>query len=251
LKHADLLKIGAGYVTQDIWKDWYQTFQRHRHESARESAIYNKLKKGPVFEETIKHTIPREALVEEIRRLTTPAEEGRRYPLVIGEHGTGKTSLIKLAVSGIGEPKGVIYVDIPLECDEEADVAEVVRIGLGWSRDPIIDSSERNYSSSLLIVLKANRFAAASLREILQYFSRLAIKYKQEYGKVPVLIIDNANRLAQKQQKLLNLFQDYAKNAADKWITTVVFMSSEGRVPRDMMSKSIMFMVLFWLLFAN
>ena len=185
MKPVDLPKVGVGYVTQDIWKDWYQTFRRHRHESARESAIYNKLKKGPVFEETIKHIIPRKALVEEIRRLTTPAEEGRRYPLIIGEHGTGKTSLIELAEGGIGEPKGVVYVDIPLECDEEADVAEAVRIGLGWSRDPVIDSSECNYSSSLLIVLKANRFAAASLREILQYFARLAIKYKQEYGKAP------------------------------------------------------------------
>jgi hypothetical protein len=79
----------------------------------------------------------------------------------------------------------------------------------------------------------------------LQVFSHLAIKYKQEYGKIPVLIIDNANRLAEEYQKLLNLFQDYAKNAADKGRVTVVFMSSEGRVPRRMMGKLIMFIVLF------
>jgi hypothetical protein len=54
------------------------------------------------------------------------------------------------------------------------------------------------------------------------------------------LIIDNANRLAQKQQELLDLFQDYAKDAADKGRATVVFVSSEGRVPRRMMRKSIM-----------
>jgi hypothetical protein len=126
LKHADLLKTGAGYVTQDIWKDWYQTFQRHRHESERESAIYSKLKKGPVFEGTIGHTIPRKALVEEIRQLTTPAGKGRHYPLVIGEQGTGKNK-------------------------SDVEVAEAVRIGLGWSPDPVIDSSERNYGSSLLM----------------------------------------------------------------------------------------------------
>jgi hypothetical protein len=62
---------------------------------------------------------------------------------------------------------------------------------------------------------------------------------------VPVLIIDNANRLAQKQQGLLDLFQDYAKDAADNGIVTVVFVSSEGRVPRRMMGKSITFVVLF------
>ena len=84
----------------------------------------------------------------------------------------------------------------------------------------------------------------------MQVFSHLAIKYKQEYRKIPVLIIDNANRLAEKQQELLDLFQDYAKNAADKGIVTVVFVSSEGRVPRRMMGKSIMFIVLFRL-YAN
>jgi chromosomal replication initiation ATPase DnaA len=83
------------------------------------------------------------------------------------------------------------------------------------------------------------------LDEVLQVLSRFAIKYKQEYGKVPVLIIDNANRLAQKQQWLLDLFQDYAKLAADNGRVTVVFVSSEGRVPRGMVRKLIMFVVLF------
>jgi hypothetical protein len=95
------------------------------------------------------------------------------------------------------------------------------------------------------VSIKTNRFAAASFGEVLQVLSRHAIKYKQEYGKIPVLIIDNANRLAQKQQKLLDLFQDYAKDTADKGIVTVVFISSKSRVPRRMMGKLIMFVVLF------
>jgi hypothetical protein len=74
----------------------------------------------------------------------------------------------------------------------------------------------------------------------LRDFSRRATKYKQEYGRVPVLIIDNANKLAQNQQKLLDLFQDYARSTADDGIATVVFVSSEGRVPRHMTGKSTM-----------
>ena len=79
----------------------------------------------------------------------------------------------------------------------------------------------------------------------MQVLSHHAIKYKHEYGKIPVLIIDNANKLAPKQQELLDLFQDYAKRASDEEIITVVFVSSEGRVPRHMTGKSIMFIVLF------
>ena len=74
----------------------------------------------------------------------------------------------------------------------------------------------------------------------MKVFSHTAIKYKREYKKVPVLIIDNANRLAEKQQRLLDLIQDYAKRAADEGIATVVFVSSEGCVPRRMIGMLIL-----------
>jgi hypothetical protein len=121
--------------------DWYRSFQRVR-KSVRQSAIYDQLKKGPISQEMIRHTILSKPLVEEIRQLITPAEEGPLYPLIIGEHGTGKTSLIKLAVDSMDKPKGVVYVDIPLECDSQVDIAEAVRMALGWSLDLVIDSGE-------------------------------------------------------------------------------------------------------------
>jgi len=136
-----------------MWKDWYRIFRRRVQESARDSAIYDKLKKGPVFQEAIvqeaiEHTIPRKPLVEEIRQLITPAKKSRLYPLIIGEHGTGKTSLIKLAVDGMNEPKGVVYIDVDIEDDLQLDIAGAMRMALGWSPDQVIDSSKRNYSSS-------------------------------------------------------------------------------------------------------
>jgi hypothetical protein len=97
-------------------------------------------------------------------------------------------------------------------------------------------------------VFEANRFAAAFLWKILQHFSRLAIKYKQEYGKVPVLIIDDASLLVQGQQSLLNLFQDYAADTADKGIASVVFMFSESRGPRRMIGELTMFCSLIMLI---
>ena len=81
--------------------------------------------------------------------------------------------------------------------------------------------------------IKANRFAAASVGEVLQVLSRHAIKYKQEYGKIPVLIIDNANKLSQKRQRLLDLFQDYAKSAADqRWAFFVFYVKNRFRANR-------------------
>ena len=79
-----LLKGLISLATEDIWKEWLRAYRRR----ARESATYKMLKKGPVFKEEIDHTVPRESLVEEIRRFVTPAEKGRLYPLGIGERGT-------------------------------------------------------------------------------------------------------------------------------------------------------------------
>jgi hypothetical protein len=142
----------TGYVTQETWKHWYRTFRRRVHKSALESAIYDKLKKGPVFEEAIEHTIPRKPLVEKIRQLITPAEESRGYPFIIGDYGAENTRLIKLAVNGMDEPKGVVYVDIPIDCELEVDVANEIRNALGWSPDQLIDSSERKCSSFFLML---------------------------------------------------------------------------------------------------
>ena len=59
------------------------------------------------------------------------------------------------------------------------------------------------------------------------------------------MIINNANKLAPKQQRLLDLFQDYAKKAADKGTITVMFVLSEGCVPHRMTGKSIMVTISF------
>ena len=85
---------------------------------------------------------------------------------------------------------------------------------------------------------EANGIAAPPLETLLDIFSNAAIKYKQKYKKTPVLIIDNANRIAKEE---LEQIQDYAKDAADKRRATLVFVSSEGHVPRHMMGKLISF----------
>jgi len=76
--------------------------------------------------------------------LITPSAEPRFYPLLVGEHRTGKTSLIQLAVNGLKEPKGVVYVDVPIENKSSIDFAEAMQQALGWKPDPVIDSDKRN-----------------------------------------------------------------------------------------------------------
>jgi hypothetical protein len=66
---------------------------------------------------------------------------------------------------------------------------------------------------------------------VFKVFSRVALKYQQKHKVIPVLVVDNANRLP---ESFLYLFQDFAKEAADNKVATIVFASSEGRMPRRM-----------------
>lgn len=65
-------------------------------------------------------------------------------------------------------------------------------------------------------------------------FYTAASKFRQEFGVVPVIIIDNANRLAVKQREQLETLQDQAKKDADDATVTFVIVASEGTLPHIM-----------------
>jgi hypothetical protein len=94
------------------------------------------------------------------------------------------------------------------------------------------------------MLAEANTLAAMFFDTVWRAFSRAAAKYKQEYNKIPVLIIDNVNRLEKNQIDLLDEIQEYAKRAADEGTAAVVFVSDHGLVPHRMMGKLILFMAL-------
>jgi hypothetical protein len=95
------------------------------------------------------------------------------------------------------------------------------------------------------MVLGLTGLVESSFLHLLESFSRAAIKFRQTYKKIPVLIVDNANKIPDGEQGLLDHLQDFAKTASDEGIATVVFVSSEGQVPRHMAGKFTLFLVLF------
>jgi DNA replication protein DnaC len=140
------IEASVGYATRDLWlPDWYREYQRQSHKSKRDLAIYKTLKKGPTFSDVLDDPIAREAVVDEVRKIIAPTERSRGYSLVIGEHGTGKTSLIHLAVNSLADPKGIAYINIPNNINKDPDlaVANAMRNALGWALDPVFESKGR------------------------------------------------------------------------------------------------------------
>jgi len=98
-------------------------------------------------------------------------------------------------------------------------VIDAVKDALGWNPDPVLDSGN----------------TATSIFEVFRVFSRVALRYRDVHQAIPVLVVDNTNKLP---TILLAQFQDFAKEASDSGIATVIFVSSEGRIPRRMRERS-------------
>ena len=63
----------------------------------------------------------------------------------------------------------------------------------------------------------------------------MRIETKKKYGKMPVLIFDNVNKVTDQD---LETLQDYAKRVSDSRKATIVFVSSDGRVPQQVDVRS-------------
>ena len=91
-----------------------------------------------------------------------------------------------------------------------------------------------------LVLLMANTFTVPHFCKVWSKFLHIAKKYKKEYNKAPVLIIDNANRLDEKPEEFISILQDCARNVTDSGIATVVFVWNQSRGLHHMMSTLIL-----------
>jgi hypothetical protein len=71
--------------------------------------------------------------------MITPREGYSPYRLIVGEDGIGKTGLIELALKGLKEPKGVVYVNVPDQNDSAIPFVKTMQQALGY-KPPKFDS---------------------------------------------------------------------------------------------------------------
>ncbi|GES86142.1 P-loop containing nucleoside triphosphate hydrolase protein [Rhizophagus clarus] len=172
--------------------------------------------------------VSRPLVVERLKKILQPDRDQSYYYLICGEHGTGKTTLTRIASSEVG--CGVIYVDIPANLNELGGAfgnainfaLEKVSVTGQWLRK--IKSDDAPKFSEWEKALKALRHAS----EV----------YKAKHDKPMVIVYDNVSHLVHENQKILDILQDDAKHSADDRKYIAVFVCSEGSVPRRMESRS-------------
>ena len=102
-----VIAIVLGIIGYFCTGDLYLACCRRRHN---DSCLIKAVEEGirPEISVLDDELFPRTIIVNHLKAVFQPAKNQSRYYTVCGEHGTGKTTLIKLASRGVG--RGVVYV---------------------------------------------------------------------------------------------------------------------------------------------
>ncbi|CAG8464689.1 7923_t:CDS:10, partial [Rhizophagus irregularis] len=213
-------------TTGDIIYDWIQN-------KYNVCQLNKTVKKGtrPKVDVSDDEFVPRPLVVDRLKKILHPNRYHSCYHVICGEHGTGKTTLIRSA-SG----QGVIYVEIP------ADAEDIENFGIAFGKSLNFAFEERiSFMSQLTKKVLGDTHGKderPKWKRALEAFKRASAVYKAKHNKPSVIIYDNIAKLANVNPKVLDTLQDDAKMNADHREYIAVFVSSEGNVPRRMESHS-------------
>ncbi|GBB93092.1 hypothetical protein RclHR1_21050001 [Rhizophagus clarus] len=175
----------------------------------------------------------RSDIIEHLKQILQPDEDESSYYVIYGEHGTGKTTLAKIASKDVGQ--GVIYVEVPsnLENIEQFGIAFGKSFNFAFEKHISFTAFDPN----IFFIGKIDE--RPKWKRALEAFKRASAIYKAKYNKTPVIVYNNINKLANINSKALDTLQDDAKMYTDYQEYIAVFITSEGSVLRKMRSRSV------------
>jgi hypothetical protein len=161
------------------------------------------------------------------------------YVLIVGEHGTGKSTAVRRVVREREGINGAIYVSVP---DDISYFGGVVASAVGMP-DITVDIKSGiirriNQETKEMNDLPLSEEPSATWARASFVIQGAAIKFVNKHKRPAVLIIDGAERLAQKNPEFLAKLQRFAKDRTDEGSLRMVFVSSDGSVLEQLQSRS-------------
>ncbi|KAF8539504.1 hypothetical protein BDD12DRAFT_882193 [Trichophaea hybrida] len=155
------------------------------------------------------------------------------YHVIIGYHGTGKSTLIRKIA---GEIPGIIYVLIPpskpVKCEEVLTAA--FKNALNW-QEPGISYANMMWNNIMgRQIYKPDDIPTTNWRRVFEDIEHAATKFKAKHNQNAVLVFDNINVIAEADKELLAVLHGFAKIATHLGLFIVVFVCSDGVTPFQM-----------------
>ncbi|CAG8791600.1 23865_t:CDS:1, partial [Gigaspora rosea] len=168
------------------------------------SALENGTK--PVPKVKNEQFISRPQISETLKKVFQPDEDHSYYHVICGEHGTGKTTLVRMEAKNVG--KGVIYVDVPPDF-KDLGKSFGKAINMFFLEDiSIISLLVRKF----FLTGRESAISSYQWRRAMEVFRRASEAYQEKHKKPTVIIYDNVSQLIPENSKVLDILQDEAKH---------------------------------------
>jgi KaiC/GvpD/RAD55 family RecA-like ATPase len=218
-----LIGIGAFISFDALWAWWIESrripkvLEQFEHGSTNIPIVTN----GNYFER------PKEEHL--VKLLVGNEAKPGSFNLITGEHGTGKSTIVKHCCKEVGS--GVLYVLVPSDPALFAD-----KIGKTINYDFQHVSFWSQLRSKYFE--KENRVSKSELNVVLDAISQASERFSEKHSRPAVLVIDNLTVLAKEDPATFTRLIRFAKEEADRRRLVVTFVSSEGHTPRKILELS-------------
>ena len=185
--------------------------------------------------------IPRQELVRKIQGILRPpsADDEPVHPggyyLIEGQHGCGKTTILKRALVESGP--GILYVPLGVDGDVSVSLYEALKISIYC----------KGYWAKLSSYLKlpseiCHDDPLDRLKFAFQILRQVATEIIQEERYIPAVVFDNLSQILKQQKfngmQVMAALQDTAKFISDDGLLIVVFASSGSGIPNLLNARS-------------
>lgn len=215
--------IAAAFILYPVIDYWL----RRHGEREMTMPVYKELERGSKPDLSFKkHVIPRQDVVDEIKELMFSCSTPTRFVVVIGPSGCGKTTAIREVCNKF--PKGVVYTEImePRTFVRKLSNALNMKVAPRNFLDVLLGYVSERYTQ--YHVLPESQ--PEGINTIAELLIKVAKRYKQYYGKIPILVIDGVDLLAKNEPEACASLVIQSKILANEGLLKVVLVSSEGTI---------------------
>jgi KaiC/GvpD/RAD55 family RecA-like ATPase len=161
------------------------------------------------------------------------------YVLIMGEHGTGKSTAVRRVVRNREGINGAVYVNVP---DDLKKFGDAVSEAVGFTTETVdAEGGARrriNATTKEERTPKPSEEPMATWSAVSDSIKAAAIKFHDKHGRPAVLVIDSVELIAKEAPEFLTKLQNFAKQRTDSGTLRVVFISSDGSVLKQLKSQS-------------
>lgn len=186
--------------------------------------------------------VPRAELHKSLQAILRPENASHSYAVIVGEHGTGKSTAVRKAAraKGTDDANGVVYIEVGDVRSFAIDLASCLNTAvpeidwIGALRRRLVMTT----GTQDKINIDLSKEPQETWLKIIGPLRAAADEFRRVHHRPMTLVIDGVHLFAAKDSSFLDKLQDFAKLAATTGNLQLVFVSSDKTALVHMQQRS-------------